>query len=65
MYMRGQYQQINADLRGKHADLLKARQRATDTMIQGLFASNELYVRPLFIGPNRNIETVVRAEAAR
>jgi hypothetical protein len=34
-------------------------------MIQGLFAGDELYVRPLFIGANRNIDTVVRAEAAR
>jgi hypothetical protein len=65
MDMRGQHQQINANLRGKHADLFQARQRATDTMIQGLFAGDELYVRPLFIGANRNIDTVVRAEAAR
>ena len=47
MDMSGQHQQVDADFRRKHADLLQVGQRSTDAMSQGLLAGDELQVGTL------------------
>jgi hypothetical protein len=65
MYMSGEHQEIDADLRGKYAELLQAGEGASDAVIQQLVAGDELQISPLFIRAGRNMEAVIRAEAAR
>jgi hypothetical protein len=64
MDMSSQHQQVDADLRGEYADLLQAGERATETVVQGLFADDQLQVGSLLIGAYRYINVVVRAETA-
>jgi hypothetical protein len=42
MDMGGQYHQVDADFRRKHADLLQTREHASDTVVQGFLASDEV-----------------------
>ena len=62
---RARRKQIDADLRGEHPNLLQTGQRASDAVVQGLFAGDQLQALALAGHPLAELDGGARDERAR